>query len=94
MENSEQPLLQSLVSHDPSQMIPICLFDAWKTCLIINVKNIVYNSCFGETDTVVSKLFEEIESSKEQCLFEIENLCNIINVFTAGPDQFISDLTF
>ncbi len=57
MENSEQPLLQSLVSQDPSQMIPICLFDAWETFLIINVKNIVYNVCFGETDTVVSKLF-------------------------------------
>ncbi len=57
MEDFEQPLLQSLVSQDPSQMIPICLFDAWEIFLIINVKNIIYNVCFGETDTVVSKLF-------------------------------------
>ncbi len=29
-----------------------------------------------------------IESSKEQCLFEIEIFCNIINVFTVTFDKF------
>ncbi len=33
-----------------------------------------------------------IESSKEQHLFEIENFCNIINVFTVTFDQFIKKL--
>ncbi len=34
------PLLQSSVSHDPSEIILICLFDVQQTfIIIINVKN-------------------------------------------------------
>ncbi len=33
--NFHQPLRQSSVSHDPSEIIPICLFAAQKTLLVM-----------------------------------------------------------
>ncbi len=39
--NFQQLLLQTSVSHDPSEIIPIFLFSAQETFLIINVKNSV-----------------------------------------------------
>ncbi len=56
-------LLQSLVSHDPSEMASIL----WK---------------------LIKKIWILwVESSKEQCLSEIEIFCNIMNVFTVTFDQ-------
>ncbi len=38
--NFQQQLLQSLVSHDPSEIILICWFAAQETIIVINVENI------------------------------------------------------
>ncbi len=87
MANFEQPLLQFLVSQDPSQMILIRLFDAWETFFIINVKNIV----LGKLWYFCFKILWN-RKFKRTVFIEIENFCNIINVFTAVRDQFISSL--
>ncbi len=60
-------LLQSLLSHEPSEIILICRFDAQETFLtIINVKN----SCAAYYVRLFSILWL-IESSNEHGLFEI-----------------------
>ncbi len=73
-------LLQSSVSHDPSEIIIICWFNAQETFLIINnVENDVF------VEIVIHFLFfrihKWIKSSKELHLFDIEIFWNIINVF-------------
>jgi len=57
-----------------------CYNRCWKPlcCLIF----------FVETDTFYYRIICWIESSKEQRLFEVENFCNIINVFTVSIDPF------
>ncbi len=66
--NSHQSLLQSSVSHDPSEIILICWFGAQETFLIItNVENL---NNFVET-MIFFTIVWLIESSKEQHLFEI-----------------------
>ena len=64
-------LLQSSVSHDPSEIILICWFAAQETfMIIINVEN----SC-----VLFFRIPWWIESSKEQHLSEIQSFCNIIH---------------
>ncbi len=75
-------LHQSLLSHDPSEIILICRFDAQETFLtIINVENscAAYYVCFFG-------ILWLIESSKEHDLFEIEIFCRFTNVFTITFD--------
>ncbi len=43
--NFQLPLLQSLVSYDPSEIILICWFGAWETFIIIIIIINVENSC-------------------------------------------------
>ncbi len=38
-QNFQQPLLQSSVSHDPSEIILICWFDSQEAFIILNVEN-------------------------------------------------------
>ncbi len=70
-------LLQSSVSHDPSEIILIFVFAAQETFLIINVENIHADYSFS-----TNRILWWIESSKEQHLFEIEIFCNIMKVLT------------
>ncbi len=80
--NFQQPLLQSSVSHDPSEIILICRFDAQGTFLtIINVENRLF---FQHSSDLYR--FWLIESSKEHDLFEIEIFCRFTNVFTITFD--------
>ncbi len=69
--NFQQPLLQSSVSHDPSESILICRFGVQEPFLII----IVDNSCTAEyfyanCDTFLFRI--------DQNLFEIEIVCAIL----------------
>ncbi len=66
----QQPLLQSSVSLDPSEIILICGFGAQETFL--NSKNSLNFSWFSD----------EQKSSKQQHLFKTEIFGYIINVFT------------
>ncbi len=74
-------LLQSSVSHDPSEIILIYWFPAQETFLIIiNVENSCAGKYFCENhETLSFRILWWTESSKEQHLFEIEIFCNIIN---------------
>ncbi len=80
------------MSNDPSEIILICWFAAQETFLIIiNVEN----SCaviFMWKPWYNSFRILWIENSKEQSLFEIEIICNNINVFTVTFDQFNASL--
>ncbi len=83
-------LLQSSVSHDPSEIILICWFAAQETFLIINVENSCAASYFSQWklwNILIFKIPWLIESLKEQHLFETEIFCNIINVFTVTFNQ-------
>ncbi len=83
-------LLQSLVSHDPSEIILICWFAAQETFLIIiiNVENSCAAQCFCRNWCILFfRIHRWVESSKDQHLFEIEIFCIIINVFTVTFDQ-------
>ncbi len=75
-------LLQSSVSHDPSEIILICWFAAQETFLIINNAE---NSCAasyscGNRDTIYFSKFKRTA------------FCNIINDFTVTYDQFNASL--
>ncbi len=67
-------LLQSSVSHDPSEIILICWFAAQETCIIIiNTKNscaALYFSVNHDAFLSVKNLWR-IESSREQHLSEV-----------------------
>ncbi len=68
-------LLQSSVSHDPSEIILICWFTAQETFqIIINVENSCAASYF---------LFQFQKNS-----IYLKSFCNIINVFTVSFEQF------
>ncbi len=54
------------------------------------LKTVVLPNIFVEIDILFFRIIWWIESSKEQHLFEIENLCNIINVFTVTFAQLNS----
>ncbi len=76
-------LLQSSVSHDPSEIILIYWFGPQETFLIIiNAENCLYCLIF---------LWKQTESPKQH-LFTIEIFCNLINVFTVTFDQFNASL--
>ncbi len=78
-------LLQSSVSHNPSEIIIIGCFDAQETFLIIfNVFKAVVSFCLF----VCFFRILWIECSKEQHVFEIEIFCEIINVVADTIDQF------
>ncbi len=64
-------LLQSSVSHDPSEIILICWFAAQETFMIISVENSCAASYYcGNRDT----FFKDFrKNSNEQYLFEIES---------------------
>ncbi len=83
--NFQHPLLQFVVSHDPSEIILISegsYYQCWKQmCCLIFVW------------TPFSRSFNDpLESSKEQGLFKIEIFCNILNVFTITFDWFNASL--
>ncbi len=73
--NFQQSLLQSSVSHDPSEIILICWFDAQETIIIIiNVKTVVLLNiflCEKKHDTFFS-ILRQIESN-----FHLKNFCNL-----------------
>ncbi len=75
-------LLQSSVSHDPSEIILICWFGAWETFIIINVENscatehICVNHAIFVVITVQQMIFAEImESHQSTSLFSRVSLC-------------------
>ncbi len=76
--------VQSSVSHDPSEIILICSFAAQETFLIIiSVENSCAASYFLET--VIYFMFRIlwwIEILKKTVLFEIDIVCDIINVYS------------
>ncbi len=75
MLNFQQPLNQSSVSHDPSEIILICWFSAQETfIIIINIENLVLLNIFAET-----MIFFRI-LSKEHNLLKKKNEKN--NIYT------------
>ncbi len=86
-------LLQSSVSHDPSEIILICWFADQETS--------DYYQCwkqlccfFWKPSYIFCMILWSIESSKEQHLFETEIYCNIINVFNVTFDAFYMNKRF
>ncbi len=86
--NFQQPLLQSLVSHDPLEIIIICWFAEETFPIVINIQTIVLPDIFfvGNCNT----FFRILWWIEEQHLFEIEIVCNIINVFCATKKNIAS----
>ncbi len=77
--NFQQSLLQSLVSHGPSEIILISWFVAQETFnIIINVKISCAAESLCENDTFQDSLISKVQ---KQHLFEIAN------VFTVTFDQ-------
>ncbi len=75
-------LLQSSVSHDPSEIILICWFNAQET-FIINVENDWSASYFcGKCDSLMNRKF------KRTAFILNEIFYNIINVFMVTSYQF------
>ncbi len=85
-------LLQSSVSHDPSEIILKCWFTAQETFIITNVENIKQLCClmflFKLWYIFIFRILWRIESSKEQHLVKTEIMCKIMNVFPVTFDQF------
>ncbi len=61
-----QPLLQSLVSIDPTDIILICWFSDQESFLIVNAKNNCATNIFEEA--MIFFILRWLESSKEQYL--------------------------
>ncbi len=80
-------LLQSSVSHDPSEIILMCWFGAQETFLIIIVGNIFVEALL--------KILSWIENSKEKHLFEVEIFCKstILAVYCLLAKQQQKNLT-
>ncbi len=84
--NVQQPLLQSSVSHDHSEIIAKSSFGAQETFFLPQLKTVVQLNIFVEKvkvffqDSLMYRMF------KKQHLFEIEYnatiFCNMINEFT------------
>jgi len=74
-------LLQSSVSHDPSEITLIWGSDDQETVMIIiNFENSCADPYFCGTSYILFfRIIWWIESSKEQHLFVMEILCNVIN---------------
>ncbi len=75
-------ILQSAVSHDPSEITLICWFGAQETLFIsventyVFVETIIFPGCFDE---------KKVQKNSIYVIF-----CNIINVFTVTFDHFNS----
>ncbi len=85
-------LLQSSVSHDPSEIIIICWFAAQEIFLIIlMLKTVVLHNILWKLWCILFfRIHRLIESSKEQHLCEIDIFCNVINVFTVTLPLFFT----
>jgi len=80
-------LLQSSLSHDPSETILICWFAAQETFLIISFQNSsTYSYFYGYHDAFI--FFDEQRAKKKQHLFERELFRSIANIFTVTFDHF------
>jgi len=92
--NSQQPLLLSSVSHDPSEIILLMLICCSGNFLLLLMLNtVVLLNVFVETNHFPPRILWWIESSEEPHLFEIRIFfCKIRNVFTLTFDQFNASL--
>ncbi len=71
-------LLQSSMSHDPSEIILICWFAAQETFLIIVLKTVVLLNIFAETVLFFEGFFDEYKRSKEQNWSETETFVIVL----------------
>ncbi len=85
-------LLQSSVTHDPSEIILIYWFTAQETFLSSMLRTTVLLKIFVEINGAIS-FFLELEMFKRTAFIKTELFCNIINVFTVVIfDQFNASL--
>ncbi len=79
------------MSHDPSEIIPICWFAAQKNVSSYDYqywKQLLCLIFLFKSWYIYFRILGWIWSLKEQHLFEMKIFCNIKNVFTVTFDQF------
>ncbi len=62
--NFQQPLLQSLESHDPPEIILICLFSAQVTFIMMMLKTVMLLNIYMDTVIHFFKILKWIEHLK------------------------------